>query len=187
MGLPLDHPPLVWSASASTVFSGKPRWLLLPSLSHCPLPFHPLLESGGPIFFLFLAPCLSLRQPNPLYHGPQLTSGTHPPMHSFPSSSIQGLHNFLPSTHLPRLIYPSKGLGIPQTLLSQLRSLPWPGGSLTSSLPTETLPILQGSAPVPMGPPWSLLPGLSEPSSLQKLDTTLPGAVCRQVFSPGGS
>lgn len=133
------------------------------------LPLWPLFSSPPGVrrahLSLFLAPCLSLPQPNPLHPGPQLISGMYPPVHSIPSSSIQGLYNFLPSTHLPRLINPSEELRIPQTLLPQLRSFPWPGGSLTSSLPTETLPILQGLAqvsvePSMVSPAWRALPSL---------------------------
>lgn len=60
--------------------------------------------------FFFLVPCLSLPQPNPTYPALKLTSRTHPPLHPVPSSSIQGLHNFLPSTSPSLTDLPVKGI-----------------------------------------------------------------------------
>lgn len=100
MGGPLDNPPSLSSPPATAPYSiTSPGDSCFPvSLPLAP-PFSTPMGTWRPHCSLFfLVPCLSLPQPNPPFPVRQITSGTHPPIHPVPSSSIPALLTFLPTS-----------------------------------------------------------------------------------------
>lgn len=100
----------VHSASLSPEFSHKPRWLLLPSVS----PTGPsLFTPPGPcrpyLCLCFLAPWLSLHQPNPYYPGPPTDIWNTPFHPSCPQTLLSRPPQFRPPTPPSHTISQSKG------------------------------------------------------------------------------